>query len=121
MASSGLELLWVSLPQLAKGAGQTLSISFLSIAISTVGGVFYGVLRTLNVGWLNANFARVPGAVPGDSGAGLAVPAVLRPADFLRFEPAELLVRGAGAVAVGRQRGRRSGARCVAFVTTRPA
>ena len=36
MASSGLELLWVSLPQLAKGAGQTLSISFLSIAISTV-------------------------------------------------------------------------------------
>lgn len=54
MASSGLELLWVSLPQLAKGAGQTLSISFLSIAISTVGGVLYGVLRTLNVRWLNA-------------------------------------------------------------------
>ncbi|WP_150776594.1 amino acid ABC transporter permease, partial [Pseudomonas fluorescens] len=54
MASSGLELLWVSLPQLAKGAGQTLSISFLSIAISTVGGVLYGVLRTLNVMWLNA-------------------------------------------------------------------
>jgi len=54
MASSGLELLWVSLPQLAKGAGQTLSISFLSIAISTVGGVLYGVLRTLNVAWLNA-------------------------------------------------------------------
>ena len=54
MASSGLELLWVSLPQLAKGAGQTLSISFLSIAISTVGGVLYGVLRTLNVTWLNA-------------------------------------------------------------------
>ena len=54
MASSGLELLWVSLPQLAKGAGQTLSISFLSIAISTIGGVLYGVLRTLNVAWLNA-------------------------------------------------------------------
>lgn len=44
MASSGLELLWVSLPQLGKGAAQTLSISFLSIAISTVGGVLYGVL-----------------------------------------------------------------------------
>ena len=54
MASSGLELLWVSLPQLGKGAGQTLSISFLSIAISTIGGVLYGVLRTLNVTWLNA-------------------------------------------------------------------
>ena len=38
MASSGLELLWVSLPQLGKGAAQTLSISFLSIAFSTVGG-----------------------------------------------------------------------------------
>ena len=48
MASSGLELLWVSLPQLSKGAAQTLSISFLSIAFSTVGGVLYGVLRTLN-------------------------------------------------------------------------
>ena len=48
MASSGLELLWVSLPQLGKGAAQTLSISFLSIAFSTVGGVLYGVLRTLN-------------------------------------------------------------------------
>src|SRR5471030_1263538 len=54
MASSGLELLWVSLPQLGKGAAQTLSISFLSIAISTVGGVLYGVLRTLNSKWLNA-------------------------------------------------------------------
>lgn len=48
MASSGLELLWVSLPQLGKGAAQTLSISFLSIAFSTVGGVLYGVLRMLN-------------------------------------------------------------------------
>ena len=54
MASSGLELLWVSLPQLGKGAAQTLSISFLSIAISTLGGVLYGVLSTLNVRWLNA-------------------------------------------------------------------
>ncbi|MBB6289682.1 His/Glu/Gln/Arg/opine family amino acid ABC transporter permease subunit [Pseudomonas sp. JAI120] len=47
MASSGLELLWVSLPQLGKGAAQTLSISLLSIAFSTVGGVLYGVLRRL--------------------------------------------------------------------------
>ncbi|MFJ4193021.1 amino acid ABC transporter permease [Pseudomonas sp. NPDC089534] len=54
MASSGLELLWVSLPQLAAGAGQTLSISLLSIAVSTVGGVLYGVLCTLGVKWLNA-------------------------------------------------------------------
>lgn len=53
MASSGLELLWVSLPQLGKGAAQTLSISFLSIAFSTVGGVLYGVLRTLNVRAIN--------------------------------------------------------------------
>ncbi len=54
MASSGLELLWVSLPQLGKGAAQTLSISFLSIAFSTVGGVLYGVLRTLNNRLINA-------------------------------------------------------------------
>lgn len=53
MASSGLELLWVSLPQLGKGAAQTLSISFLSIAFSTVGGVLYGVLCTLNVRAIN--------------------------------------------------------------------
>ncbi|HEY0287484.1 MAG TPA: amino acid ABC transporter permease [Pseudomonas sp.] len=53
MASSGLDLLWVSLPQLANGAAQTLSISFLSILFSTAGGVLYGVLRTLNVSWLN--------------------------------------------------------------------
>ena len=52
MASSGLELLWVSLPQLARGAAQTLSISFLSIAISTLGGVLYGVLCNLHVQWL---------------------------------------------------------------------
>jgi polar amino acid transport system permease protein len=47
MASSGLELLLVSLPQLARGAAQTLSISLLSIAFSTLGGVLYGVLRSL--------------------------------------------------------------------------
>ena len=47
MASSGLELLLVSLPQLARGAAQTLSISLLSIALSTLGGVLYGVLRSL--------------------------------------------------------------------------
>jgi len=54
MASSGLELLWVSLPQLGKGAAQTLSISLLGIVISTLGGVLYGVLRTLKVKWLDA-------------------------------------------------------------------
>ena len=54
MASSGLELLWVSLPQLGKGAAQTLSISLLSIAFSTVGGVLYGVLRTMNNRLVNA-------------------------------------------------------------------
>ncbi|PWB32601.1 amino acid ABC transporter permease [Pseudomonas sp. SDI] len=47
MASSGLELLLVSLPQLAQGAAQTLSISALSILFSTLGGVLYGVLSTL--------------------------------------------------------------------------
>ncbi|CAM3765111.1 amino acid ABC transporter permease [Pseudomonas wadenswilerensis] len=47
MASSGLELLLVSLPQLGKGAAQTLAISALSILFATLGGVFYGVLATL--------------------------------------------------------------------------
>ncbi|MGE8412775.1 MAG: amino acid ABC transporter permease [Pseudomonas sp.] len=47
MASSGLELLLVSLPQLARGAEHTLSISLLSIVFSTLGGVLYGVLRSL--------------------------------------------------------------------------
>ncbi|NBF01633.1 ABC transporter permease subunit [Pseudomonas sp. Fl5BN2] len=47
MASSGLELLLVSLPQLARGAAQTLSISLLSIVFSTLGGALYGVLRSL--------------------------------------------------------------------------
>jgi polar amino acid transport system permease protein len=53
MASSGLDLLWVSLPMLADGAAQTLSISLLSILLSTLGGVLYGSLRTLGIGWLN--------------------------------------------------------------------
>jgi len=53
MASSGLDLLWVSLPMLADGAAQTLSISLLSILLSTLGGVLYGSLRTLGIAWLN--------------------------------------------------------------------
>ena len=53
MASSGLDLLWVSLPMLADGAAQTLTISLLSIIFSTLGGVLYGSLRTLGLGWLN--------------------------------------------------------------------
>ncbi|ANC00806.1 amino acid ABC transporter permease [Pseudomonas putida] len=47
MASSAIELLLVSLPQLAKGAGQTLAISALGIVCATLGGVLYGVLATL--------------------------------------------------------------------------
>jgi len=47
MASTGLELLQVSLPQLAAGAGQTLAISGLSILFATLGGVLYGVLASL--------------------------------------------------------------------------
>ena len=47
MASSAIELLLVSLPQLAKGAGQTLAISALGIVFATLGGVLYGVLATL--------------------------------------------------------------------------
>ncbi|MDD2049647.1 amino acid ABC transporter permease [Pseudomonas putida] len=53
MASSGLELLLVSLPQLGKGAAQTLAISALGIVFSTFGGVFYGVLASLNLRSLN--------------------------------------------------------------------
>jgi len=37
----------VSLPQLGKGAAQTLSISALGIVFATLGGVLYGVLATL--------------------------------------------------------------------------
>ncbi|MBH3430879.1 amino acid ABC transporter permease [Pseudomonas alkylphenolica] len=54
MASSGLELLLVSLPQLGKGAMQTLAISALGIVFSTLGGVAYGVLASLNHRGLNA-------------------------------------------------------------------
>lgn len=53
MASSGLELLLLSLPQLAKGAAQTLSISALGIVFATAGGVLYGVLATLGNRWVN--------------------------------------------------------------------
>ncbi|WNW10216.1 amino acid ABC transporter permease [Pseudomonas sp. DTU_2021_1001937_2_SI_NGA_ILE_001] len=53
MASSGLELLWVSLPLLGEGAALTVSISALSILFSTVGGLLYGSLGTLGIGWLN--------------------------------------------------------------------
>ncbi len=53
MASSGLELLWLSAPQLAKGAWETLSISASAIAFSTLGGVLYGVLRSLGKRWLD--------------------------------------------------------------------
>ncbi|MFB4392811.1 MULTISPECIES: amino acid ABC transporter permease [unclassified Pseudomonas] len=53
MASSAIELLLVSLPQLAKGAGQTLAISALGIVLATLGGVLYGVLATLGKRFLN--------------------------------------------------------------------
>lgn len=53
MASSGLELLLISAPQLAKGAWQTLSISASSIFFATLGGVLYGVLRNLGKRWLD--------------------------------------------------------------------
>ncbi|RWU23465.1 amino acid ABC transporter permease [Pseudomonas alkylphenolica] len=53
MASSGLELLLVSLPQLGRGAAQTLAISALGIVFSTLGGVAYGVLASLNRRGLN--------------------------------------------------------------------
>ena len=76
MASSGLELLWVSLPQLGKGAAQTLSISFLSIAFSTVGGVLYGVLRTLNNKALNG-LCRVR-AAPATAASGTSAAALPR-------------------------------------------
>ncbi|NIE76804.1 amino acid ABC transporter permease [Pantoea sp. Tr-811] len=53
MASSATELLWVSLPLLAKGAAQTLAISALGILFATLGGVLYGVLATLGKRLLN--------------------------------------------------------------------
>ncbi|MCE1118538.1 MULTISPECIES: amino acid ABC transporter permease [Pseudomonas] len=53
MASSAFELLQVSWPQLAAGAGQTVAISALGIAFATLGGVLYGVLATLGNRLLN--------------------------------------------------------------------
>ena len=53
MASSGLELLWVSAPQLLTGIGRTLGISALAIVFSSVGGLVYGVLRNLGIRWLD--------------------------------------------------------------------
>ncbi|MNJ46874.1 Glutamine transport system permease protein GlnP [compost metagenome] len=43
----------MSLPQLGKGAAQTLAISALGIVFSTFGGVLYGVLASLNLRSLN--------------------------------------------------------------------
>lgn len=53
MASSGLELLWISAPQLLTGALRTLGISFLAILFSSVGGLVYGVLRSLGHRWFD--------------------------------------------------------------------
>ncbi|MGG4195115.1 amino acid ABC transporter permease [Paenibacillus jamilae] len=52
MASSGLDLLVVSLPQLAKGLYRTLLIAIWSIALSTIGGLLFGALRTSSSPWL---------------------------------------------------------------------
>jgi polar amino acid transport system permease protein len=54
MASSGLELLWVSAPQLLAGAGRTLGISGWAIVFSSLVGLLYGVLRNLDKPLLNA-------------------------------------------------------------------
>ncbi|WP_286912193.1 MULTISPECIES: amino acid ABC transporter permease [unclassified Pseudomonas] len=53
MASSAFDLLLVSLPQLGRGAAQTLAISGLGIVLATLGGVLYGVLATLGNRLLN--------------------------------------------------------------------
>lgn len=53
MASSGLDLLWVSAPQLLTGAGRTLGISAWAIVISSLGGFLYGILRNLGKPWLD--------------------------------------------------------------------
>jgi polar amino acid transport system permease protein len=53
MASSGLDLLWVSAPQLLTGAGRSLGISAWAIAISSLGGFLYGILRNLGKPWLD--------------------------------------------------------------------
>lgn len=53
MASSGIDLLWVSAPQLAIGIGRTLGISLLAIVFSSLGGMLYGVVRNLGVRWID--------------------------------------------------------------------
>lgn len=55
MASLGIDLLWVSAPQLAIGIGRTLGISLLAILFSSLGGMLYGVLRNLGVRWIDAS------------------------------------------------------------------
>jgi polar amino acid transport system permease protein len=52
MASSGFELLLVSAPQLARGAWATISIAFAAIFLSSLGGLLYGVLRSLQKAYL---------------------------------------------------------------------
>ncbi|MCM3273403.1 amino acid ABC transporter permease [Paenibacillus elgii] len=52
MASSGFDLLIVSLPQLGKGLLQTLTIALYCIVCSTVGGLVFGVLRASRSPWL---------------------------------------------------------------------
>lgn len=51
MASSAAELLWLSAPQLARGAGQTLAIALWAILLSTFGGIFYGVVANTGGRW----------------------------------------------------------------------
>lgn len=82
MASSGLELLWVSLPQLGKGAAQTLSILPPEHRLQHCR--WRVVWRAAHVEQQGdqCGAAGLPGAVSRDPGAGVVVPAVFRPADF---------------------------------------
>lgn len=52
MESSGFDLLIQSLPQLLKGIGETLTIAFYTIVISTFGGVVFGSLQTARIWWV---------------------------------------------------------------------
>ncbi|WP_088833201.1 amino acid ABC transporter permease [Paenibacillus tyrfis] len=52
MASSGFDLLIVSLPQLVKGLLQTLILALYCIVCSTLGGLVFGVLRASRSRWL---------------------------------------------------------------------
>ncbi|KPV59456.1 amino acid ABC transporter permease [Paenibacillus sp. A3] len=52
MASSGFDLLIVSLPQLSKGLLQTLTLALYCIVCSTFGGLVFGVLRASRSRWL---------------------------------------------------------------------